>query len=572
MPAFPPRLRHSLVAACVLLTPLATHAQAIFDSSFEFRIEVPDSDAEAARFLTQASFGPTPAEIAHLRAMEGGYAAWIDEQLATPASYIVPYLDYIDSVGEPVYNNARLEGWWQNALLAPDQLRQRVAFALSQIFVVSEASDAIHHPYATGHFYDTLIRQAFGNYRELLEAVTLAPAMGDYLSMRQNHPPDAGGTIRPDENYAREVLQLFSIGLVLLHPDGTPVLENGTPVPAYTQFNVKTFAHIFTGWNYGNDPLVNNCTHFEWCYVGYPFPVAWSLPMQAFPDFHHTEPDADPDNDVLLGNVPRPLDGTPESNLAFALDNIAGHPNVGPFISRRLIQHLVTSNPSPAYIARMTSVFNDNGSGVRGDMGALVRAILLDPEARSGHRTWPATFGKVREPLLRQSHLWRAFQAVSLNNRYSDWNPEFDLGQAPNRSRSVFNFFQPDYQLPGEVTAAGLYSPELQIVNETLVTTTANRFWIQSERWHIGSPWASGASQWTILLDFEPYYSLAGNPSALLDALDVLLMNGQMSGPMRSVLLSHLNGIDPVAPHGPRNRVWGAVHLIMTSPEYMVQK
>ncbi|MFA5591223.1 MAG: DUF1800 family protein [Lysobacteraceae bacterium] len=562
-----------LLAGVLLALAAPISAQAIFESGFEFRIEVPDSDAEAARFLTQATFGPTPADIAHLRGLNGGYAAWIDEQLAAPASHLVPYLDHIDSLGEPVYNNARLEIWWQNALLAPDQLRQRVAFALSQIFVVSEASDVIHSPYATGHFYDTLIDHAFGNYRELLEAVTLAPAMGDYLSMRQNHPPDAAGTIRPDENYAREVLQLFSIGLVLLNPDGTPVLENGTPVPSYNQFNVKTFAHIFTGWNYGNDPLVDNCTHFEWCYVGYPFPVAWALPMQSFPDFHHTEPDADPDNDVLLGDVPRPHGGTPASNLAFALDNIANHPNVGPFIARRLIQNLVTSNPSPAYIGRMTAVFNDNGAGVRGDMGALVRAILLDEEARAGHHARPTTFGKVREPLLRQSHLWRAFQAVSNNDRYSDWNPEFDFGQAPNRSRSVFNFFQPDYQLPGEVTVAGLYSPELQIVNETLVTMTANRFWEQAEHMHIGSPWAEQwANQSSILLDFEPYYALTANPQTLLDTLDVLLLNGQMSAHMRGVLVNHLNGIDPVAPHGPRNRVWGAVHLIMTSPEYMVQK
>ena len=567
-----------LVIALFALSPIAA-AQIIFAGDFEMRLDAPDSDADAARFLTQATFGPTPGEIAHLRGLGGGYAAWIDEQLAATPSHLVPYLNYIAALGEPVYNNARLEIWWQNALLAPDQLRQRVAFALSQIFVVSEDSGAVHHPYATGHYYDMLIDHAFGNYRDLLEAVTLAPAMGNYLSMRGNHPPDATGTIRPDENYAREILQLFSIGLVILHPDGRPVMQGGAPVPAYTQFNVKTFAHIFTGWNYGNDPAMNNCTHFQWCYEGYPFPVAWALPMQAFADFHHTEPDNDPDNDVLLGDVPRPPGGTPQQNLDVALDNIAGHPNVGPFIARRLIQHLITSNPSPAYIGRMTAVFNDNGAGGRGDLGALVRAILLDPEARSGHVTHPATFGKVREPLLRQSHLWRAFQAISINNRYSDWNPEFEFGQAPNRARSVFNFFQPDYQLPGAVAAAGLYAPETQIINETLVTMTANRFWNQAEREHIGSPFASDpegdCATWgvcRILLDFTPYYALAGNPNALLDTLDVLLMNGQMSAHMRGVLVNHLNGIDPVGMDGARNRVWGAVHLIMTSPEYMVQK
>lgn len=563
----------SVLAIAVATTSPCLAADEVFQDGFEPSTHTASNDAEAARFLTQATFGPTLAGIAHVR--EIGYEAWIDEQLAEPAMYLVPYLNYIDGLGEPVYNNARLEAWWQNAVGAPDQLRQRVAFALSQILVVSEASDAIHSPYATGYFYDTLIQHAFGNYRELLEAVTLSPAMGNYLSMRENRPPDATGTIRPDENYAREILQLFSIGLVLLNPDGTPVLENGMPVPSYTQFNVKTFAHIFTGWNYGN------CSGFEWCDVGWPIAVGWTMPMRAFAAFHHVEPDNDPDNNVLLGNVPRPPGGTPEANLAFALDNIANHPNVGPFISRRLIQHLVTSNPSPAYIARMTAVFNDNGEGVRGDLGALVRAILLDPEARAGHLLYPNTFGKVREPLLRQSHLWRAFSAISINNRFSDWNPEFDFGQAPNRARSVFNFFQPDYQLPGEVTAAGLYAPETQIINETLVTTTANRFWNQSEREHIGSPFAQDPEndciQWhvcRILLDFRPFQPLAANPGDLLDVLDVLLMNGQMSSHMRGVLTDHMNQIPWMGANDPggRNRTWGAVHLIMTSPEYMVQK
>ncbi len=563
----------ALVVALLAAAPMSANAQLIFKDGMERISTIPSSDAEAARFLTQATFGPTLGDIAHLRSI--GYEAWIDEQLTAPASKIVPYLSYIEGLGEPVYNNARLEAWWQNAVLADDQLRQRVAFALSQIFVVSEASDAIAHPYATGYFYDTLIEHAFGNYRSLLEAVTLSPAMGNYLSMRENRPPDATGTIRPDENYAREILQLFSIGLVQLHPDGTPVLENSVPVPSYTQFNVKTFAHIFTGWNYGN------CTSFEWCYVGWPDAVGWAMPMRAFADFHHVEPDADPDNNVLLGDVPRPAGGTPEANMAFALDNIANHPNVGPFIARRLIQHLVTSNPSPAYIGRMTAVFNNNGAGVRGDLAALVRAILLDVEARKGHELNPSTFGKVREPLLRQSHLWRAFSAISINNRFSDWNPEFEFGQAPNRARSVFNFFQPDYQLPGEIATAGLYAPETQIINETLITTTANRFWNQTEREHFGSPFAQDPEndciEWhvcRILLDFRPFQPLAANPGDLLDVLNVLLMNGQMSTHMRGVLVNHLNQIPWMGTYdeGGRERTWGAVHLIMTSPEYMVQK
>lgn len=563
-----------LCAVCTgLLGGTSLRAAPVFSNGFEFRIDAPDSDAEAARFLTQTTFGPTLDAIADLRG-SGSYAAWIDQQIAITPSYQVPYLDYIASLNEPVYNNARLEIWWQNAILGPDQLRQRVAFALSQIFVISEASDAIHNPYATSHFYDLLIEHAFGTYRNLLEKVTLSPAMGTYLSMRGNGPPDATGTVRPDENYAREILQLFSIGLVQLNPDGTPVRDNGVPLPSYSQFNVKTFAHIFTGWNFGNDPVANNCTDFVYCYVGYPKPVAWALPMQAFTAHHHVEPDNDPDNDVLLGDVARPTGGTPQSNLSFALDNIANHPNVGPFIARRLIQNLVTSNPSPPYIARMTAVFNDNGVGVRGDMAALVRAILLDPEARSGHRRQPSTFGKVREPLLRQSHLWRAFDSISYNGRYSDWNPEFQLGQAPHRARSVFNFFQPDYQFPGEVTNAGLYSPELQLANDSLVILTANRFWLQVERDHIGSPWSSNPQSYRILFDFTPYYNLALNPESLIDRLDLLMMSGQMSQQMRAVLVNYIDLIPWTGweDAGGRRRTWEAVQLIINSPEYTVQK
>jgi uncharacterized protein (DUF1800 family) len=554
-----------LVLALAFCAPLP--AQTVFQSGFEpFVPDIPADDADAARFLTQASFGPTLAEIQRLRQM--GYNAWLQEQFTLPPSHQVPYLDFVGAIPEPVYSNARMEAWWLNAVRGEDQLRQRMAYALSQIFVISDASDAIGAPYPVAHYYDLLVDHAFGTYRELLEAVTKSPAMGTYLSMLGNRRPDPAQNIRPDENYAREILQLFSIGLVQLNPDGSPVLEAGVPVPAYDQFNVKTFAHVFTGWNFGN------CDGFEFCYPGYPVAVGWSVPMRAFAGFHHTEADADPDNDAFLMGVTRPAGGTPEANLELALDNIASHPNVGPFIARRLIQHFVTSNPSPAYLARMSAVFDDNGLGVRGDLRALLRAILLDPEARLGHLTMPGTFGKVREPLLRQTHLWRAFTADSTDGRLRDWNPEFTYGQAPNRARSVFNFFLPDYQPPGEVAQAGLFAPELQIINETFVTRTANWFWFAAEREHVGSPFAQNPDVWRVLIDLRPHYALAAQPGALLDRLDVLLMNGQMSEGMRAILLAHLNGIPFTAGNdsGGRARTWGAVHLIMTSPEYIVQK
>ena len=558
---------YALAALLALSTSTGVIAQSVYRNGFEPSVPAfPPNDAEAARFLTQATFGPTLADIARLRQL--GYRAWLDEQFALPASHQVPYLDMVGAIPEPVYSNARMEAWWLNAVRGEDQLRQRVAYALSQIFVISDASDAIGGPYPVAYFYDLLIDNAFGNYRDLLEAVTTSPAMGTYLSMLGNRRPDVAANIRPDENYAREILQLFSIGLVQLNPDGTTVMQGGQPVPSYDQFNVKAFAHVFTGWNFGN------CDGFEFCYPGYPIAVGWSVPMQPFASFHHTEIDADPDNDLLLDDVLRPPGGTPQQNLDFALDTIAEHPNVGPFIARRLIQNLVTSNPSPAYLARMSAVFANNGQGVRGDLRALVRAILLDIEARNGPTLFPTRFGKVREPLLRQSHYWRAFSADSLDGRLRDWNPEFDFGQAPNRARSVFNFYLPDYQPPGELAQNGVFAPELQIINETLVTRTANWFWNATERQHVGSPFADPGSIYSILVDFGPLQSIATDNGVLLDRLDLLLMNGQMSASMRTILRTHLDQIPYTAPNdsGGRQRVWGAVHLIMTSPDYIVQK
>jgi hypothetical protein len=219
-------------------------------------------------------------------------------------------------------------------------------------------------------------------------------------------------------------------------------------------------------------------------------------------------------------------------------------------------------------------VFADNGQGVRGDLGALVRAILLDPEARNGHLTQPTVFGKVREPILRQTHLWRAFAAAAADGRFREYNPEFAFAQAPSRANSVFNFYLPDYQPPGEIAQAGLYAPEIQIITETFVTRTANWFWFAAEREHIGSPFAQNPSPQRVLLDLRPFQPLAADPGVLLDRLNLLLMNGQMSASMRSVLLTHLNSIPYTAGNdsGGRERTWSAVHLIMTSPDYIVQK
>jgi uncharacterized protein (DUF1800 family) len=540
-----------------------SHAQAqvIFQNGFETPADFPANDGEAARFLLQATFGPTTAEIARVRQI--GYSAWINGELAKPASLQKPYLDFVAGIPEPVYQNARLEAWYKNSITGSDQLRQRVAYALSQIFVTSDLSGQLNNEvYGMAIYYDLLATNAFGRYRDLLKNVTLSPTMGTYLSMLGNRKPNLALNIRPDENYAREIMQLFSIGLIKLNPDGTAQLSSGVPIPTYNNNTIRAFAHVFTGWTFGN------CTEFEYCGPGYPLAIGARIPMRGFADFHHVEPDADPLNNVLLDGFVRPSGGTPEQNLDIALDNIANHPNVGPFIGRRLIQNLISSNPSPAYIARITAVFNNNGSGVRGDLAAVVKAILLDPEAR----TMGGNRGKLREPILREVALLRTFGGRSADDRYRLHNPEFPYGQAPGRANSVFNFYQPDYRLPGEITSLNLYSPEFQITTESTITMASNEYLSWAVIFHIGG-WINPPPD-RIFFDLRPAAALASNPGNMADYYNVLLMGGTMSPAMRTILVNFTNTVPLTAGNdsGGRVRAYEMLNLMMTSPEYSVLK
>jgi uncharacterized protein (DUF1800 family) len=566
---------------------------------FEAASAGPSSDAEAARFLTQASFGPTLADIAHLRAI--GYEAWLDEQASRPVSTEEPYLNWVETLPpEPEGNNhvtdhTRLEIWTINALGTPDpsrgmavpgdQLRQRVAFALSEIFVVSSKNGTLtYQPWALASWYDMLAANALGNYRSLLEDVTLHPAMGIYLTHLANQKSDPAHNIRPDENYAREVLQLFSVGLVQLNPDGTPMLAAGQPIPTYSQATVRGFAAVFTGWNWNNTgcgPTTYECCdedNYASCdRYGYNLP-SWKLPMQPVEAFHDSTSAKqllDYAGVALSDGVLAP-GGDAAAELDTALDNIFNHPNVGPFIGRRLIQRLVTSNPSPAYVQRVATAFNDNGSGVRGDLLATVRAILLDPEARYGQWMFPATFGKLREPLLKNTQLWRAMEAATESGRIETLSPypqiEDWYGQGPLRSSSVFNFFQPDYAHSGEISNLGLYSPEFQILTDTTAVATNNRLFSLSFCWHSdgGSCWENGHGA-TLYLDTARDAPLAASdPAALLDRYSMLLMSGQMSPFMHQTLLTRLNAI--TGSSRGRQRVQHALYLIFNSPEYSIQK
>ncbi len=590
------RVQIGIALLCLwALFPIAATAQAstrLFVDGFDENV-APATDAAAARFLDQASFGGRLSDIERLRTL--GYQAWLNEQFSAAVSLEKPYLDWINTtLQQGVYQQQRQEAWFihsaqlmdpSNPLLThDDQLRQRVAFALSEIMVVSDKNAALlFQPWALADYYDTLARNAFGNYRDLLEDVTLHPAMGKFLSMLGNRKNDPVMNIRPDENYAREILQLFSIGLHRLNQDGSLLVVNGDTVPTYTQDQVRGFAHVFTGWNFAN------CNDFEDCTPGNPFNAPWTTPMQAVEAYHDNTtskqlliyPGAQPLNGLLVpgGNAGQELD--------VALDNIFNHPNVGPFMARRLIQRLVTSNPSPAYIGRVAAAFNNNGSGVRGDMKAVIRSILLDPEARFGHITTPATFGKLREPITKLVKLWRIAPGQSINGRvfrYSHIRDQF--GQFPLSAPSVFNFFKPNFAQAGEIRDAGLFSPEFQIATDTQLVTAPNELGWRIFLFYVGSrysyAWEDGAPvPEETLMNYSALKLLAANPPALIEHLNLLLMSGAMSDFMRNILITRLNGTPPDAIPGQPSgappdlalwRVQQALYLIVNSPEFNIQK
>jgi len=512
----------------------------------------PASEAQAARFLTRSTFGPTSSEIHRLSVI--GYAAWFEEQRTRAPSLERPAVAAQIARQSILGQEARVEQWWKNVLTGPDQLRQRMAFALSELFVVSDVPSALDiDPRGMAAYYDMLVRGSLGNFRTLLEDVTKSPIMGRYLSMLKNRKADVANNIRPDENYAREVLQLFSIGLVKLDQDGSVQLDAlSQPIPTYDQSVVEGFAQVFTGWTYAG------VSSWDW-----PGPNARppnDLPMEPWENYHEQAAKS------LLDGVVCPAGQSAQQDLSFALDLIFQHPNVGPFVGKQLIQRLVTSNPSPEYIARVAAVFADDGTGTRGNLMALTKAILTDPEAVSGHIDHPDTFGKLREPLLRLTALWRAVAAYFPGELYYYWHPELDFGQAPLRAGSVFNFFTPDYTPPGEVHDAGLVAPEFQITTERLIITGTNRLRECVFQGYAGYP---NPGQDTALIRINPEIALASDPLALVEHLNLLLMSGQMSQEMKDVVVALVTDTDPA---DPRQRVLEALFLIVSSPEFSIQK
>lgn len=539
--------------------------------------EPPDRPA-AARFLTQASFGPDEASIARVQAL--GYAGWIDEQFAVPASSHVANWDALTAQLRTVNPSAWagqdgvFNSFWRTAVTADDQLRQRVALALSEIFVISMQDTFVgNEPRAVAHYLDMLAARGSGRYRELLEGVALHPMMGRYLSSLGNRKADTRTGRVPDENFAREVMQLFSIGLYRLNSDGTQQLADGQPIETYGPADITGLARVFTGWSWACPvaPTVTNATCFSTGSVSVngtsrSDPERSMKPMILYPGMHAPE-----EKRFLGALVPANTDG--ETSLRIALDTLASHTNVAPFISRQLIQRLVTSNPSPAYVRDVAQVFTATG----GDLKAVVKALLLHAEAR----TPSATGGKVREPLLRMTAYYRAFNATSDGGHWRIGNtddPGSKLGQSVLRSPSVFNFYRPGYVPPGSAAAsAGLVAPELQIAHETSAAGYVN--YLRSVVFSgVGVVNGAPFNRADVQADYRGELAVADRPAELVDRLDAKLMGGSMPAALKAEIVAAVASV-PIQTHsqaaidlGKKVRVTSAVLLTLASPEYQVQK
>lgn len=544
------------------------------------------SDAEAARFLQHAQFSSTESDIAAVR--RGTYASWLADQINAPIGQTG--WDWLEQRGYGRNDKNRFffsdypadYMVWKQLLSAPDAVRQRMALALSEFFVISiNGSEFTWRSHAVAHWWDTLVSHAFGNFRQLLEAVTLHPAMGWYLNTKGNQKADENGRV-PDENHAREVMQLFTIGLYELNPDGTEKLDgSGDRIETYGQSDVTNLARVFTGYDF--DVRAGERITVQVPAGEAPYQVEGrqfaARPMVLDPDLHSPE-----EVRFLGATIPAGTPG-PEA-LKAALDTLFNHPNVGPFFGRQMIQRLVTSHPSPAYVARVAAAFHDNGSGVRGDLRAVWSAVLLDDEARGPAGLSDPNFGKVRELMLRLVHWARSFGATSKAGSWKVGNlssSEWSLGQSPLRAPSVFNYYRPGFVPPGTPLAArGVTAPEFQTINETTVGSYINHMQgVIRDGIHVSSPDALEAYAsdgiWApdIVATYTRQLQLVNDPPALVDHLALLLCAGQLSVATRQTIVTALQAIqiDPKAPtEGRRNRVGAAIFLIMASAEYLIQK
>ena len=530
----------------------------------------------ASRFLEQATLGADKTQVEQAIPFLGNLEGWIDQQIAIQPTYMLPTIQRIHQEvnawillqgGDSTELSERPSwqhfnySWWNINMTNEDLLRQRIAYALSQILVISMNSDLEAHGWGTSDYYDILIRHAFGNYRDILNDVTLHPSMGFYLSHLNNPRSIPDENIHPDENYAREIMQLFSIGLYELNLDGSHKTDmNGDDIPTYDQVDITELAKIFTGLSVSAvlpNMYLDEPEFGVGIYLG-----DLTKPMAMYEEWHEPGPKA------ILGGQLIVAGQSGMKDIQDALDIIFDHPNVGPFVARRLIQHMIKSNPSPNYIARVASAFNDNGSGVRGDMLAVIKAILLDVEARDCSELFNAEHGKLTEPFLRYTKFARFIEKENFNNRL--WNIGYNFYQATTQSPlsapTVFNFFLPDYQPNGEILNAELYGPEFQIHNSRTSIEYINQvnnqaFWTYlMEDWEENSP--------AVYINYEKLEPLAKDPEVLVNYLDKHLTRGMMSNETRATIK---NAIAPLMYGDYRfDRVRLATYLTLISPDYTI--
>ena len=629
---------------------------------------------DASRFLIQSTFGPSRSDIAAFLALPGAdntarAAQWLSTQMAmarpvTHTQYLLTRKSEYDAAAKTFYTEMTREAFWGQALSSSDQLRQRLAFALSELLVISENGNS-DNPFELSGYLDLLADNAFSNYRDILYKVAVSPAMGRYLS----HLKNDGSSTNPNENFAREVLQLFSVGLFRLGPDGEKLLDGtGQPIATYDENTVKGFAKAFTGFSY-DDPycktiIVTPCTdgfgdpHPSWNwspdnpYLGANFPPelgGWKRDMVPFPGRHNalskqllTYTDPSPVgtvcvNALLPANQLLPAIDTTGSGVSTrtkvnatqayatvnkAIDNIFCHPNVGPFLAKSLIRFFVTSTPSPNYVGRVAAAFNNTG-GVRGDMKAVMNAILLDPEANSANAPTPMKFGKLKEPMLRLSAIFRAFNTASASGRYQlvyglD-DVDSGISQGPLQSPTVFNFFHPEFSPPGPVSAGTALGPEFEITTTTAIASTQNYFGnlvtiFDSSNGNLftanligyyncntsvlssADPTAQ-SRQHCLFGDLSDLYALHADSDGLFDYLNLVLMGGSLGVANKATLVTALNSAypttaRPVLAGSPptatqintynsdvsnwqsrrRDRIRGALWLTVHLPEFQIQR
>ncbi len=547
----------------------------------------------ASRFLAHASMGATIDDIQYVA--ENGIEFWVDEQLSSTPTFhtqstidvvLFLYDECLANLGDECNNvfNTNQFMWrysfWDNTMKAPDQLRQRVALALSEILVVSDRSDLQSYPWGIANYYDVLVSNAFGNYHDLLMDMTLHPSMGYYLSHINNPRTLPDFNIHPDENYAREIMQLFTIGLYELNQDGSRKIDPATGewIPTYDNDDITELAKVFTGLSGSQWADENNSDPVQF---GFPFQVYSLLdPMTMYPIWHEPGPKTIVGNHVILGGQSGMKD------IEDAVAHLFYHDNTAPFVCLRLIQRLVKSNPSPDYISRITLKFNDNGQGIRGDLEAVVKAILLDPEAMECYWLQDDTQGQLREPFMRQIQLFKGLRAQAESEEF--WNSsafyEEWTGQHPMSSSTVFNFYMPDYVPDDDFESLDLVGPEYQILNTSTSANYVNWMMIGllreyiNDRYNVDLPNIINEGYVNAYVADTEYYeadltdplwlSLVEFPAELVDYLDILLANGQLTEETKSKMVSSMNSslLDLEA------KARYALFMVMINPDFVIMK